>query len=71
MPFVKIEQFDREIFYLIETNGCLKQFQYFASGCGLVGRPVASNSRGPRFESSHRQKFILNILLSTGLKRGK
>ena len=26
-----------------------------------VGRAVASNSRGPRFESSHRQKIILNI----------
>ena len=38
------------------------------SGCGSVGRAVASNTRGPRFESSHRQKFIytLNIsLLST------
>ena len=38
------------------------------SGCGSVGRVVASNSRGPRFESSHRQNFIymLNIcLLST------
>ena len=28
------------------------------SGCGSVGRAVASNTRGPRFESSHRQKFI-------------
>ena len=37
-------------------------------GCGSVGRAVASNTRGPRFESSHRQNFIfiLNIcLLST------
>ena len=25
------------------------------SGCGSVGRAVASNSRGPRFESSHRK----------------
>ena len=25
------------------------------SGCGSVGRTVASDSRGPRFESSHRQ----------------
>ena len=35
--------------------------------CGSVGRVVASDIRGPRFESSHRQKlFILNIcLLST------
>ena len=38
------------------------------SGCGSVGRAVASDSRGLRFKSSHRQKFIfiLNIcLLST------
>ena len=38
------------------------------SGCGAVGRAVASKTRGPRFESSHQQKFIyiLNIcLLST------
>ena len=38
------------------------------SGCGSVGRAAASDTRGPRFESSHRQKFIyiLNIcLLST------
>ena len=34
--------------------------------CGSVGRAVASDTRGPRFESSHRQKFILNIcFLST------
>ena len=26
--------------------------------CGSVGRVVASNTRGPRFESSHRLKFI-------------
>ena len=28
------------------------------SGCGSVGRAVASDTRCPRFESSHRQKFI-------------
>ena len=28
--------------------------------CGSVGRAVASNTRGPRFESSHRQN-LLNI----------
>ena len=26
--------------------------------CGSVGRAVASNTRGQRFESSHRLKFI-------------
>ena len=30
-------------------------------GCGSVGREIASNFRSPRFESSHRQKIILNI----------
>ena len=38
------------------------------SGCGSVGRAVASNTKGSRFESSHRQKliYLLNIcLLST------
>ena len=33
----------------------------WGSGCGSVGRAVASDSRGLQFESSHRQKFILNI----------
>ena len=41
---------------------------YVGSGCGSVGRAVVSDTRGPRFKSSLRQKFIyiLNIcLLST------
>ena len=41
------------------------------SGCGSVGRAVASDTRGPRFESSHRQKNYIEHLLSTGLKRRK
>ena len=32
------------------------------SGCGAVGRAVAFNTRGPGFESSHRQ-LLLNIYL--------
>ena len=35
------------------------------SGCGSVGRAVASETRGPRFESSHRQKIYNICLLST------
>ena len=31
------------------------------SGGGSFGRVVSSDSRGPQFESSHRQKFIMNI----------
>ena len=32
------------------------------SGCGAVGRAVASETRGPGFESSHLQ-LLLNIYL--------
>ena len=31
------------------------------SGCGSVGRVVTSDSTGPRFESSHRQKIIYTL----------
>ena len=33
------------------------------SGCGSVGRAVASDTRGPRFESSHWQTGIPDIYL--------
>ena len=33
------------------------------SGCGSVGRVVASDTRGPQIESSHRQIFIKIIYL--------
>ena len=35
-----------------------KDFHLDGSGCGSVGRAVASDTRDPRFESSQRQKFI-------------
>ena len=31
------------------------------SGCSSVGRAVASNTRGPRFESRHRQIFMEHL----------
>ena len=31
------------------------------SGCGTVGRVVASDTRDPQFESQHRQKFICQL----------
>ena len=31
---------------------------HWGGGCGSVGRTVAYNTRGPRFESSHRKNFI-------------
>ena len=36
----------------------LMKCQKMGSGCGSVGRAVASNTRDPRFKSSHGQKFI-------------
>ena len=45
------------------------------SGCGSVGRVVAFDTRGPRFDSSHWQNLmnicLLTCLLSTVLKRRK
>ena len=38
-----------------------KKLFLMGSGCGSVGTEVASNARGPWSESSHWQKFILNI----------
>ena len=37
------------------------QFIFVGSGCGSVGRAVASDSRGPRFKFGHQQNFIWNI----------
>ena len=41
-----------------KSNSELKE----GSGCGTVGRAVAYDTRGPGFESSHRQ-LLLNIYL--------
>ena len=39
----------------------MKRQKYLGSGCGSVGKAVASNSRGPQFKSRHRQTIILKI----------
>ena len=45
---------------------------YSTSGCGSVGRAVASATRGLRFKSSHQQNLYWTFgLLSTVLKRLK
>ena len=41
------------------------------SGCCLVGRAVASNSRGLWFESSHRQKLYIEQLYANCFKKMK
>ena len=40
-----------------------KKNNELGSGCGSVGRAVASNTRSPWFESSHQQIFIQNSCL--------
>ena len=55
------------------TRPCIQNYNRLnvhklGSGCGSVGRAVTSDSRGSQFESSHRRKFIMNILLLTVLK---
>ena len=53
-----------------------KQIVFVGSGCGSVGRAVASDTRGPRFESSHWQKnyvghlFTINCVGKTKIKNG-
>ena len=56
------------------TRATLTRTLILGSGCGSVGRAVASDTRGPRFKSSHRQKFIyIEHLLTVNcvLKRRK
>ena len=67
-----MKQFDLMPRYrVLVLNFCLKLLDNnrynMGSGCGAVGRVVASNTRDPRFESSQRQYY----LLSTVLKRRK
>ena len=46
-------------------------YQTKGSGCGSVGRAVASYTRGPRFESSHRQKFIEHLFTVNCIEKTK
>ena len=57
----------------IEIIWKLTMLDRLGSGCGSVGRAVASNTRGPRFESSHRQKINIELLYTVSfvLKRRK
>ena len=41
------------------------------SGCGSVGRAVAFDTRGPRFDSSHRQKFIEHLFIINCIEKTK
>ena len=39
--------------------------------CGSVGRAVASDTRGPRFKFSHRQKFIEHLFTVSCVEKTK
>ena len=41
------------------------------SGCGSVGRAVASDTRGPRFKSSHWQNYIEHLFTVNCIEKTK
>ena len=41
------------------------------SGCGSIGRAVASNTRDPRFEFSHQQTFIEHLFTVNCVEKTK
>ena len=41
------------------------------SGCGSVGRAVAFNTRGPRFDSSHWPNFIEHLFIINCFEKTK
>ena len=59
--------------YINNLKTTHKQNNENDSGCGSVGRVVASDTRGLQFESSHRQNFIhvftINCIEKTKLKK--
>ena len=52
-------------YYFAKTNTTDSSTQTQSSGCGAVGRAVASKNNDPRFESSHRQYYSLSTVFKT------
>ena len=48
-----------------------KNLVRLGSGCGSVGRAVAFDTRGPRFDSSHRQNFIEHLFIINCIEKMK
>ena len=57
-PFKKTVPESLPKFSIIAQHFWVKLVRKIYLGSGSVGRAPASDTRGPRFESSHRQKFI-------------
>ena len=56
--------------YAIQKNAVIGLNKHLlVSRSGSVGRAVASNSKGLRFESIHRQTFIVNCIEKTKIKK--
>ena len=47
------------------SKSAIRNEQRVDSSCGTVGSAIASDSRGPGFESSYQQLFLNNYLLLT------
>ena len=51
--------------YLCAVGSGIRTISLFmGSGCGSVGRAVAFDTRGPRFDTSHRQNFIEHLFVN-------
>ena len=50
---------------------CSKDWFLTGSGCGSVGRAVAFDTRGPRFDSSHWQNFIEHLFIINCIEKTK
>ena len=53
-------------FYYLPINN-----KYLGSGCGSVGRAFAFDTRGPRFNCSHRQYFIEHLFIINFIEKTK
>ena len=47
----------------------VRLWHFLSSGCGSVGKAVASDTRGPQIESGHRQIFTVNCIEKTKIKK--
>ena len=55
--------------YLLCGKACVKRL--LGSGCGSVGRAITSDTRGPRFESRHRQNLYWTLFTANCIEKTK
>ena len=59
------------VIFVVTKIPCNYSVKYLGSGCGAVGRAVASDTRDPWFEFSHRQHYLLSAGLKSPIERTK